>query len=432
MPVQSELPGNSEPGVQKGPESEGWMAALRSQIRGNKLGDAVDERRVGYRQDLGARQPGDGQVVAEEDVADVFGAVSVGPVLSDARRNAEHRLKCIDELLDGSVAVGVHAQLESGPVHLAHNPPEIPVFVAELSGDIRIAFVGLSKGGGPCGKPAVDEQLDPSEPEPRVIELEVSDLPIKHVFQGQGAGHVDIDAQSEGHLAGVYELPHRPEARHGLGHLLDGGDAVGQETVVDGASDGILDRFVVGHRDWEPVIHVLHAARGLAGGVSFDDSALGVGGIRGDTCDLQHFAVEYHHMVAGLEQDGMIDADAVEVMPVGVALFPEAHVLKEAALGDNPLAFWHACGVLAEGGEDVLDTLVGWGVATDGEPEAQAREFQVSVGVVETGHEGPTSQVYEAGTITLGRQHFFRRTYGRNLVASHRRGLGDRVLRVDG
>ena len=141
---------------------------------------------------------------------------------------------------------------------------------------------------------------------------------------------------------------------------------------MDSAADGVLDRFVVGHRDWEQVIHVLHAARGVAGGVPFDDAALGVGGIRGYACDLQHFAVDYHHVVAGLEQDGMIDADAIEVVPVGVALFPEAHVLKEAALGDYPLAFGHARGVLAQGGEDVLDTLVGRGVAAYGEPEAEA------------------------------------------------------------
>ena len=161
---------------------------------------------------------------------------------------------------------------------------------------------------------------------------------------------MDIDAQSEGHLAGVYELPHCPEARHGLGHLLDGGNAVGEEAVVDCASDGVLDRFVVGHGDWEPVVHVLHAARRLAGCVPFDDAALGVGGIRSYACDLQHLTVDYHHVIAGLEQDGMIDADAVEIMPVGVALFPEAHVLKEAALGDDPLAFGHARGVLAQGG----------------------------------------------------------------------------------
>ena len=230
--------------------------------------------------------------------------------------------------------------------------------------------------------------LTPSEPEPRVIELEVSDLPIKHVFQGQGAGHVDIDAQSEGHLAGVYELPHRPEARHGLGHFLDGGNAVGQEAVVDSAADGVLDCFVVGHRDWEPVVHVLHAAGGVAGCVSFDDAALGVGSIRSYACDLQHLTVDNHHVVAGLEQDGMIDADAVQIVLVRVALLTEAHVLKEAALGDDPLAFGHACGVVAQGGEDVLDALVWWGVATDGEPQAQAREFQMGVGVVEAGDEG--------------------------------------------
>ena len=149
---------------------------------------------------------------------------------------------------------------------------------------------------------------------------------------------------------------------------------------MDGASDGVLDRFVVGHGDWEPVVHVLHAARGLAGGVPFDDSALGVGRVRGNARYLQHFAVNDHHVVAGLEQDGMIDADAVQIVAVGVALVPEAHVLKEAALGDNPLAFGHACGVLAEGGEDVLDTLVGRCVAADGEPEAQARELQGGCG----------------------------------------------------
>ena len=62
--------------------------------------------------------------------------------------------------------------------------------------------------------------------------------------------------------------------------------------------------------------------------VSFDDATLGVGGIRGYACDLQHLTVDYHHVVAGLEQDGMIDADAVQILAVGVALVPEAHVLK--------------------------------------------------------------------------------------------------------
>ena len=140
----------------------------------------------------------------------MLGAVSVRPVLPDSRRNAEYRLEGIDQLLDGPVAVGVHPQLESGPVHLAHDPPELPVLVAKLSDDIRIAFVGVSEGGGPCRKPAVYKQFYTPEPEPSVVELEVSDLPFEHVVQGQGAGHVDIDAQSKGHLAGVNELPHRP------------------------------------------------------------------------------------------------------------------------------------------------------------------------------------------------------------------------------
>ena len=81
-----------------------------------------------------------------------------------------------------------------------------------------------------------------------------------------------------------------------------------------------------------------------------------------------------------------------------------------------------------------MSSILSWGGVWQltASPEAQAGEFKMGVGVVESGHESPSDEVDDAGAITLGRQHFFHRTHGGNLVAGHRRGLGDRVLRVNG
>ncbi len=330
--------------------------------------------------------------------------------------------------VNGTIAVGVDADLEPGLVHL-HHPL---VYLVGLHGEDAVVaaatFVGGGQVGGTGGNGPVGHHLDTADTQAFVAEAGHH----PGVPQRGEVGVVEQAIDPQGQVAVLVALLVGGELIGGNPRVVDAGQTRRVEHSADSSQAlppdfrGLHWNQAESHRFNGPLVD--HAVQFPGIRVPAQAAAGRIGGVAGEAGQLHTQAVHVVNVAGAVgHQDGVFHADGVQVGAVKETVLGGLGIVELEAL--DPLARWRNIQPFAE---FVLDGGDGGLGAVGGHNVADAAVQDVDMGVDKAGQDGLAVQVQHPGIRAHPIGHVVGAAHGGKSSVQHGERLGPGTAAVDG